>query len=278
MYTHNRISLPVLFLLLALTLGSTVGQAAVSPKELKENKAIAATVVEKAWNEGKFKSLKKNYSDKARDGLKKQIKVWREALPDMKVSIKSQIAQGDSVATHWLLEGTHNGQALFGMEPNGQKLELYGTTINQFANGQVVKEWNSLSSFQILLTFGKGQGGKTVSTAASAAPVTQKNAMSDADFAEIMTELKSKSFRQDILGLMKIIAKYNYFNAAQITAMLNESKLHMSSAKKEAFQLLYPKLLDKAKVNAIFADVKFFPSDQRELNKWVVDYGNPPGK
>src|SRR4051794_7038470 len=58
------------------------------------------------------------YREEGREGLKKVIGMYRQAFPDLEITIEDQIAEGDKVVTRWSGVGTHQGE-LMGAPPTG---------------------------------------------------------------------------------------------------------------------------------------------------------------
>jgi predicted ester cyclase len=66
--------------------------------------------------------------------------VCRTALPDVRVIIEQQLAEGDLVATRWTPTGMHRGQFM-GVAPSGKQVLVSGTVIDRIAGGKVAEEW-----------------------------------------------------------------------------------------------------------------------------------------
>jgi predicted ester cyclase len=84
------------------------------------------------------------------DGLLAMVAPVKEGLPDLKVTIDAQFADGDYVTTRFTARGTHDGN-LFGTPPTGRSVELSGITISRCAGGRIAEEWelvDALGAFQ----------------------------------------------------------------------------------------------------------------------------------
>jgi len=66
---------------------------------------------------------------------------WREAMPDLKVTIERTVADRDLVALHWKVVGT-NTVAAGGMPGKGDRIGIEGMTFFRFARGLIVEEWS----------------------------------------------------------------------------------------------------------------------------------------
>ncbi len=60
----------------------------------------------------------------------------RSALPDMHFDVQDMIAEGDRVATRWVLTGTHKGM-FFGAPPTGKPLQVRACVIFEMENNRI---------------------------------------------------------------------------------------------------------------------------------------------
>jgi steroid delta-isomerase-like uncharacterized protein len=63
-----------------------------------------------------------------------------KALPDLKVSIQTTVAEGDKVAASFVYEGTHEGP-YYGIDPTHKRLWFTSCDIFRIADGQIVEHW-----------------------------------------------------------------------------------------------------------------------------------------
>src|ERR1700760_4553369 len=61
-------------------------------------------------------------------------------MPDLQVSVETQIVSGDRVAASFVYSGTHNG-SYFGIAPTGRKLRFTSCDIFTVRNGQLIEHW-----------------------------------------------------------------------------------------------------------------------------------------
>jgi steroid delta-isomerase-like uncharacterized protein len=71
------------------------------------------------------------------------MRAWRSAMPDLRVTVARTVAAGDLVAVHWKLKGT-NTVAAGGMPGKGARLGVEGMTFFRFSSGRIVEEWTVL--------------------------------------------------------------------------------------------------------------------------------------
>jgi steroid delta-isomerase-like uncharacterized protein len=90
---------------------------------------------------------------KGRDAFRGLVRTYREALPDLRLDIVEQAAEGDRVVSRWKASGTHRG-ALMGVPPTGRKVQdIEGVTISYFENGKIVRDravWDALGLMRML--------------------------------------------------------------------------------------------------------------------------------
>jgi steroid delta-isomerase-like uncharacterized protein len=69
----------------------------------------------------------------------------RRAMPDLRYEIDrdNSVAEGDQVAAHSIVRGTHTGDALFGAEPSGNEIVWTHTDFVRIAGGKVVERWSA---------------------------------------------------------------------------------------------------------------------------------------
>jgi len=68
------------------------------------------------------------------------------AMPDQTMTILSQGTDGDTVLTHWVLEGTHTNGDFFGIPASGRKTRLEAVAVDVVRDGQIV-EHNAVGDF-----------------------------------------------------------------------------------------------------------------------------------
>lgn len=86
------------------------------------------------------------------DGVKEFISTYRAAFPDARITVESQLAEGNLVATRWTGRGTHEGE-LMGIQPTGKQVTVSGLTISKLEGGKIVEEfqnWDTLGMMQQL--------------------------------------------------------------------------------------------------------------------------------
>ncbi len=62
------------------------------------------------------------------------------ALPDLNAAEQDLVANGNSVAVRYVVEGTHQGN-LLGIPPSGRRVRWDAVDVYRLADGKIVEEW-----------------------------------------------------------------------------------------------------------------------------------------
>lgn len=76
-----------------------------------------------------------------REGFRQLYLQFREAFPDMRVTVVRTIREGDVVAAHCEVSGTHLGDSL-GAKATGRVVEFSGCVIARESGAQFIEGWN----------------------------------------------------------------------------------------------------------------------------------------
>lgn len=87
------------------------------------------------------------------EGVRQTLAMLWAALPDMRVEIHQQLAEGSTVATHKSFVGTHEGE-LFGVPATGREVHLDLIDIVRVDDGRIVEHWNIVDSYGLLQQLG----------------------------------------------------------------------------------------------------------------------------
>ena len=129
------------------------------------NKALVRRGIEETVNKGNFSVVDEILSTdyvyreptvgekRGRAGFRELITMYRNAFPDVKLTIDEQIAEGDKVVTRWNATGTHRGD-LFGAAPTGKQVRVQGIIVSRIANGKVIEETEVYDALGMLRQLG----------------------------------------------------------------------------------------------------------------------------
>jgi steroid delta-isomerase-like uncharacterized protein len=132
----------------------------VSAESLELNKSITRRVYEEGLNQGRFEvpysadfvghGGRKTFTHA--DGMA-EAKGWREAFPDLNITVDMQVAERDLVAVRWTARGTNTG-AGNGLPATGRAVQITGTTLFRIADGRIAEEWTSADSLGLMKQLG----------------------------------------------------------------------------------------------------------------------------
>jgi steroid delta-isomerase-like uncharacterized protein len=119
----------------------------------EQNKAVVRRTIEELWNKGNLQLVNELFSPnyahrdastpdvgRGPDSEKKRVTLYRNAFPDLRLTVEDLIADGETVAARWSCHGTHKGE-LDGILPTGKQFTITGVTITRFENGKMVEGW-----------------------------------------------------------------------------------------------------------------------------------------
>jgi len=121
-----------------------------------ENKKLIQRWFEDVWNRGRSEAIDELFaadgiahglSDDGEDPMRgpADFKLFhskfKEAFPDMVVTVDDMIAEGDKVAARCSVKGKHAGDSL-GFAATQAPVDFAGITIVRIKNGQIVEAWN----------------------------------------------------------------------------------------------------------------------------------------
>jgi predicted ester cyclase len=149
----------------ALVLGSagqrtTVSPSGVGPRQAQpgrgqtspeKGKVVARRVFDDLWNQGRYELIDTIYtrdcavhSGNQRSRLEEAVaegKGWREAAPDLRMTIGEVSTRGDKVLVSWTAMGTQTGQGN-GLRPSGKHFVIHGRSEFRLVNGRIAEVWN----------------------------------------------------------------------------------------------------------------------------------------
>lgn len=127
------------------------------------NKALVRRYVE-LWNTGNLaladEVLAADFVDHAHpeftpgpDSVKQAVKDFRTSFPDAQITIEHILCEGDMVAFHAVLRGTHQ-QSFAGFAPTGKEVIFGGMDFIRIANGKLVELWTCQDILNFVVQLG----------------------------------------------------------------------------------------------------------------------------
>jgi predicted ester cyclase len=94
---------------------------------------------------GAFVDHNPGWGTQSIDSVLESYATLRRALPDLRfeVDASNMVAEGNQVAAHSLVKGTHTEEALFGAEPSGKELVWTHTDFVRIDGGRIVERWTA---------------------------------------------------------------------------------------------------------------------------------------
>ena len=87
------------------------------------------------------------------EGLTQFVSMIRSALPNLRITLEEDIAEGDKVVSRWRAQGTHQGE-LMGIAPTGNEVAITGITIHRIEDGKIVEEWENWDALGLMQQIG----------------------------------------------------------------------------------------------------------------------------
>ena len=87
------------------------------------------------------------------EGLTQFVSMIRSAIPDLRITIEDDMAEGDKVVTRWIGQGTHQGE-LMGIAPTGNQVTFTGITIHRIEDDKIVEEWENWDALGMMQQIG----------------------------------------------------------------------------------------------------------------------------
>jgi steroid delta-isomerase-like uncharacterized protein len=133
----------------------------------EENKAIIRRYLEEAWNRGNLTILDElTTPDYARymsgqppldrEAQKRRIASFRQAMPDVRLTLEDLVAEGDKVVFRITLHGTQEG-TLMGVLPTGKTVTIAAIDIARLDGGKIVEHWGQMDIYGLLQQLGAAE-------------------------------------------------------------------------------------------------------------------------
>jgi steroid delta-isomerase-like uncharacterized protein len=131
----------------------------------EQNKNNVRRLFEEVWNQGHVPVADELFTPsythhdsstpdvgRGPESEKKRVTLYRNAFPDIRLTIEDIIAEGETVVARWSCRGTHKGN-LNGIAPTGKQFNITGVSIARFTNGKMFEgfvNWDALGLMQQL--------------------------------------------------------------------------------------------------------------------------------
>jgi steroid delta-isomerase-like uncharacterized protein len=87
------------------------------------------------------------------EGFKQTIAMYKSIFPDNELDLKAVIGDGDLVATHWGVAGTHQAE-FFGIPATGKRIAVEGMNFYRLSGGRITDVWTQFDGVSMLQQLG----------------------------------------------------------------------------------------------------------------------------
>ncbi len=87
------------------------------------------------------------------DGVKAVVTMFHEAFPDVQFTNHHIFGEGDLVADHWHMEGTHHGPFM-GLPPTQKRVSVSGIEVFRVKDGKIVERWAEIDQLGLMRQLG----------------------------------------------------------------------------------------------------------------------------
>ena len=119
---------------------------------LEQNKRLVRRHYEEVLSQKRLDIIEEIYADSIQIGdeasmpraqFRAMAGMMMMIFPDIQVTVKDQMAEGDKVVSRWTATGTHQGNFL-GVPPTGKKVTLKAIHIHQIQDGRICALWEEI--------------------------------------------------------------------------------------------------------------------------------------
>ena len=116
-------------------------------------KAIVRRFIELVVNTGDLDRIPAFVAPSLAEATKRHVQGVRSTYPDLVVTVRSQIAEGDVVVTRVTARGTHSGE-FRGIPPTHKVIAIDGVNIDRVSDGRIVEHWGAANTLEALDAIG----------------------------------------------------------------------------------------------------------------------------
>ena len=123
---------------------------------------------EEVWNQGREQAIDEMFAEdgiahglktsegetiRGADMFKSLFRSFRQAFPNMHVTVEDTVTQGDKIAARCTIRAVHEGEGV-GVSPTNQPVEFTGLAIVKMRDGKIVEAWNEFDFMKMYSQLG----------------------------------------------------------------------------------------------------------------------------
>jgi len=123
--------------------------------DVAANREVARTALEQVCARGDMTLAPRCYAEDFADhvgsreyhgleGVRRSTALYRALFDDLAFEVVDQVAEGDRVASRFVLSGSNRGRGV----------RLWGITISRLHDGRIVEDWSAFDSLELLKQLG----------------------------------------------------------------------------------------------------------------------------
>lgn len=133
---------------------------------VEQNKATARRMCEDVFTKGDMTAFEEvcspslvahhpepPHETRGRDAFGQRFASWKEAFPNLTVTVDDLVSEGDRVAVRYTASGTNEGQ-LMGAPATGKEMNVQAVAIWRFENGQIAEMWDAWDAMGLMQQLG----------------------------------------------------------------------------------------------------------------------------
>jgi ketosteroid isomerase-like protein len=78
------------------------------------------------------------------DGVRRSTELYRRLFDDLAFEVVDQVAEGDQVASRWVLTGSNRRRPI----------RLWGITVSRLRDGRIIEDWSAFDGIELLRALG----------------------------------------------------------------------------------------------------------------------------
>ena len=120
-----------------------------------ENREVARTALEQVCSSGDMTLAPQCYAEDFADhvgrleyhgleGVRRSTALYRALFDDLTFEVVDQVAEGDRVASRFVLSGVNRGR----------RVRMWGIVISRLRNGRIVEDWSAFDGVELIRQLG----------------------------------------------------------------------------------------------------------------------------